>query len=112
MAEEVEAAIHAALPGVESVQTHLEPLGEQVEVSELASGDAIALITRVVADICGHPPRELRMLQTDEGLVAFLTIGLDPSLTLAAAHARASEIEERIRQERPEIADVHVHTEP
>ena len=31
---------------------------------------------------------------------------------LADAHARASEIEERIRSERPEIADVIVHTEP
>jgi len=28
------------------------------------------------------------------------------------AHARASAIEERIRRERPEIADVIVHTEP
>ena len=31
---------------------------------------------------------------------------------LDEAHARASEIEERIRRERPEIADVVVHTEP
>ena len=31
---------------------------------------------------------------------------------LDEAHARASEIEERIRRERPDIADVIVHTEP
>ncbi len=31
---------------------------------------------------------------------------------LAEAHARASEPEERIRREQPEIADVIVHTEP
>jgi divalent metal cation (Fe/Co/Zn/Cd) transporter len=57
-------------------------------------------------------PRALRFLDTDEGLVAFLTLGLDPGTTLDEAHRRASEIEERIRRERPEIADVIVHTEP
>jgi divalent metal cation (Fe/Co/Zn/Cd) transporter len=41
-----------------------------------------------------------------------VTLGLDPGTALADAHRRASEIEERIRRERPEIADVIVHTEP
>jgi len=43
---------------------------------------------------------------------AYLTLSLDPGTSLADAHARASEIEERIRRERPEISDVIVHTEP
>ena len=46
------------------------------------------------------------------GLLAYLTLALDPGTSLADAHARASEIEERIRRERPEISDVIVHTEP
>ena len=37
---------------------------------------------------------------------------VDPGAALAEAHARASEIEERVRRERPEIAQVIVHTEP
>ncbi|HAL25771.1 MAG TPA: cation transporter, partial [Chloroflexi bacterium] len=69
-------------------------------------------VARIVRDVTGAPPRESRFLRTDEGLVAFLTLGLDASVPLADAHARASEIEERIRRERPEIADVIVHTEP
>ena len=60
----------------------------------------------------GTPPRELRFLETDEGLILFLTLGLDPHTELQEAHARASRIEERIRSVRPEIADVIVHTEP
>jgi cation diffusion facilitator family transporter len=112
LASEVERAIVEAVPEVDSVKTHLEPLGEEVEGAELTASDAVAAIEGVVERACGTSPRELRMLQTPEGLVAFLTIGLDPSSTLADAHARASEIEERIRHERPEIADVHVHTEP
>ena len=68
---------------------------------------------RIVREITGHEPRELRFLQTDDGLVA--SPDARPrrrSSRLADAHARASEIEERIRRVRPEIADVVVHTEP
>ena len=54
----------------------------------------------------------MRFLRTDSGIVAFLTLGLDGTTRLEDAHARASEIEERIRLERPDIADVIVHTEP
>jgi divalent metal cation (Fe/Co/Zn/Cd) transporter len=54
----------------------------------------------------------MRMLETDDGLVLFLTLSLDPHTELSAAHERASTVEERIRSERPNIADVHVHTEP
>src|SRR5215467_7455936 len=60
----------------------------------------------------GAPPRELRFLRTDAGLVAFLTLGLDAGSSLDDAHTQASEIEARIRAEEPEIADVVVHTEP
>jgi divalent metal cation (Fe/Co/Zn/Cd) transporter len=37
---------------------------------------------------------------------------MDAARPLAAAHARAEEIEERIRRAHPRIADVIVHTEP
>ena len=108
VAEQVEAAIRSALPEVGSVQTHLEPLSEPSHAVELEPSE----VARIVAEVAGSPPREVRVLRTDEGLVAFLTLGLDPESTLAAAHARASEVEERLRAEHPEIADVIVHTEP
>jgi divalent metal cation (Fe/Co/Zn/Cd) transporter len=57
-------------------------------------------------------PRQLRFLQTEDGLVVFLTLGLDADSRLAEAHAQASEIEQAIRRSLPEIADVIVHTEP
>jgi divalent metal cation (Fe/Co/Zn/Cd) transporter len=69
-------------------------------------------VRRVVRELTGVEPRKLRFLRTESGLVAFLTLALDASTTLADAHRQASEIEERIRRERPEIADVIVHTEP
>jgi len=114
VAEEVEAAIHAALPGVESVQTHLEPLGEETSgraVDAAASEEEREAVRRIVAD-AGCESRGLRLFRTDAGLVVFLTLGIGADQALADAHARASEIEERIRRERPEVADVIVHTEP
>jgi cation diffusion facilitator family transporter len=108
LAEQVEAAITAAVPEIGSVQTHLEPLAEAASAVELAPGD----VERIVRQVVGAPPREVRVLRTGGGLVAFLTLGLDPASTLADAHARASEVEDRLRAEYPEIADVIVHTEP
>jgi divalent metal cation (Fe/Co/Zn/Cd) transporter len=113
VAEQVERAIRRAVPAVDAVQTHLEPLGEATAVQTAENVEADAqVVRRVVRDALGRDPRELRFLQTDDGLVAFLTLGLDPSDSLAEAHTQASDVEARIRQERPEIADVIVHTEP
>jgi cation diffusion facilitator family transporter len=109
IAEQVERAIERAVPEVSTVQTHLEPLGEEAAGTEVA-GDA-ATVRRIVRAELGIDPAGLRFVDTDEGLVAYLTLRLG-SDTLAAAHADASRIEELIRRERPEIADVVVHTEP
>ena len=113
IAEEVERAIVDAVPEVDVVQTHLEPLAEAGEGTLRPRPPRTPpRSTRIVFDSIGEPPREFRLLETTEGLVAFVTLGLDAGSTLADAHARASEIEERIRRERPDIADVIVHTEP
>jgi cation diffusion facilitator family transporter len=110
IAEEVERAIRQAAPEVASVQTHLEPLAEESAAAEVA-GDA-ETVARIVRRETGGEPLELRFLDTGEGLVAFLTLKVDGATPLADAHAEASRVEELIRRERPEIADVIVHTEP
>ena len=115
VATEVERAIVESIPEVDAVQTHVEPLAEPGPGRTAAEADVgrhADAVGRVVREATGGPPRELRFVRTDDGLVAFLTLGLDPSSPLSEAHARASEIEERIRHAAPEIADVIVHTEP
>ena len=111
IAEQLESAICAAVPEIAGVQTHLEPLAETQEAREVQAADEAA-VRRIVREATGTEPRSLRFLRTDGGLVAFLTLGLEGTSRLDDAHARASEIEEHIRRERPEIADVIVHTEP
>src|SRR5205085_2161242 len=77
---QVESAIEAALPEVDSVQTHLEPLREEAagrRPDDASVAEGRAAIAQAVEDATGEPPREVRFLDTPEGLVAYLTIGID-----------------------------------
>jgi cation diffusion facilitator family transporter len=110
IAEQVERAIAAAVPEAAAVRTHLEPWKEPAPAEE-ADIDQAA-IEAAVREETGSTPRELRFVRTDDGIVAFLTVGLEGRGSLADAHVRASALEERVRRAVPEIADVVVHTEP
>jgi divalent metal cation (Fe/Co/Zn/Cd) transporter len=112
VATEVEQSIVGSVPEVDEVRTHLEPIAEAEEGRSVDEAAGRELVERIVRETTGQAPRELRFLHTDRGLLAYLTLGLDASTSLAEAHTRASEVEERIRREQPEIADVIVHTEP
>ncbi len=109
IAEQVERAICSAVPEVEDVRTHLEPLTEAASAQEVAV-DAAA-VERAVREETGAAPRELRFVRTDDGLVAFLTLALAGNESLTDAHARASAVEERVRAAVPGRRRV-VHTEP
>ena len=110
IAEEVEEAIRAAAPDVRAVQTHLEPL------TELAPGRVVphdpSEIERAVVAVTGSRPRELRTLDTKDGLVVLVTLALQGNVSLAGAHDEATAVSERIRNALPGVADVVVHTEP
>ena len=93
MASEVERAIVESVAEVDAVQTHLEPLKEAGEGR--SADDAVAdraVVERIVREATGAEQRELRFLRTDDGLLAYLTIGLDPtrrSPTRTCARARS-----------------------
>lgn len=114
VAERVEAAIRAT-PGVDDVYTHLEPLERPLVASDkLGASDEIERerITRLVVDRTGRPPRELRLLDTDDGLVVFVSVAAARDIGLPDAHELASRLEDDIRDGQPQVADVVVHTEP
>jgi cation diffusion facilitator family transporter len=115
IAEQVEGAIRASVPEVEVVRTHLEPLSEEGEGRRPVQADVEAdaeWVQKIVVEETGNAARELRFLETEDGLVVFLTLALDPQSDLQHAHGMASAVEERIQRGRPRIAGVHVHTEP
>jgi len=115
IASRVEAAIREELPDVDAVHTHLEPLGVETEaraVGSDATGRERDAVARLVEGATGRAPRELRLYRTPAGLVVFLTLAVGPDEELASAHAYASEIERRLHEALPDIAEVIVHTEP
>jgi divalent metal cation (Fe/Co/Zn/Cd) transporter len=115
IAEQVERAIRESVPEVAGVQTHLEPLAKGAAGTHPRAAEVAAdrdTVARIVRETTGVEPQELRFVTTDRGLVAYLTLKLGGDTELADAHELASRIEEAIRHERPEIADVVVHTEP
>ena len=97
-------------PEVCGVQTHLEPLADTEPGRGLAHDPDE--VERAVVSITGRRPREVRTLSTDGGLVVLVTLALDRDATVAAAHAEATAVSQRIRDALPGVADVVVHTEP
>ncbi len=110
LAEQVERAIVDGVPEAVEVQSHLEPLAEPAAGREVSQDPAA--IEGIVRELTGAPPRSVRFLHTRDGLVVFLTVALDPSVSLSAAHATASTVEVRIHAALPGVDEVIVHTEP
>ena len=80
-----------------------------------AQPDAVgneAAIRALVSRRSGRAPRQLSILEAPRGRVVFLTVAVDDTIGLAEAHRTASQLEEDIRRDRPDLADVVVHTEP
>jgi cation diffusion facilitator family transporter len=114
IAERIERAIRER-PGVADVQTHLEPLERKLTAQPPdpeADRNATREVERLVRERTGRSPQKVRLLSTDAGRVLFLTLGVEPGESLADAHRLAGELEEELRQQAPDIADVVVHTEP
>jgi divalent metal cation (Fe/Co/Zn/Cd) transporter len=113
VAERVEAALRAELH-VQDVHTHLEPLELPLVAQGAGPTDDAERdrISELVLQRTGRPPRELRLLHTDAGLVVFVSVAAGVDSRLPAAHELASRLEDDIREAQPHMTDVVVHTEP
>jgi len=110
--ERIEQAIRAR-PDVSEVQTHLEPLERPLRANPATTStdlDAIRDIKRIVLERTGKEPRGTTLLRTEAGRVVFLTLGVGADTSLVEAHQLGSELEEELRLQVPDIADVVVHT--
>ncbi|MGZ4412242.1 MAG: cation diffusion facilitator family transporter [Gaiellaceae bacterium] len=110
---QVEEAIRKAAPELQVVQIHTEPLTEPLEASEPESPvrDDLERVVRAVVEREDASLEQLLPIETDRGTVLFLTLALDPRLTLAEAHRIASEIEETIHA-RAGVTEVVIKTRP
>jgi cation diffusion facilitator family transporter len=114
VAERVERSIRER-PEVIDVQTHLEPLERPLEAvlaDERADAQTVHEVEQLVTQRTGAAPLMVKLLLTDSGRVVFLTLKVGAGQKLIAAHALASELEDELRGQIADIADVVVHTEP
>lgn len=115
VATAVEAAIVGACPRIADVATHLEPLHDPTvgrATSRTETARLAAHVGAVVAELSGRPPNDVRFTNTEDGLVAFVDIALDPGCSLARAHDIGGAVRGRLRREIAELDDALVHTEP
>jgi cation diffusion facilitator family transporter len=114
ISERVELAIRTS-PGVSDVQSHLEPLEQPLRAQPAQAGEereALAEIRGLLSERGGMELRSLRLMSTEAGRVVFLTVGVGAAASLVEAHRVASELEDQLRRQLPQIAEVVVHTEP
>jgi cation diffusion facilitator family transporter len=113
--ERLEAAVHAAVPEIRSVHTHIEPLSRTDWASAPpadATAEERAAVEETVRGITGSLPASVRFRDAERGRVALVTITLPGEQPLPAAHHDAGRIEEAVRERCPGLTDVIVHTEP
>jgi divalent metal cation (Fe/Co/Zn/Cd) transporter len=112
---ELERSVRATIPEVGRVYTHIEPLDETDWATKPDRDEVEAersVIDEAVRRHTGRPPRRIRFRDSERGRIAFVTIELPGGQPLRSAHRRAGLIEADVRDQRPELADVVVHTEP
>jgi divalent metal cation (Fe/Co/Zn/Cd) transporter len=114
-ADRVEASIHAALPELARIDTHIEPLSETANASTPGRDEVTAdreAIDELVRRHTGSAPVDVNFRDAGQGRVAIITVALPAEESLREAHRHAGRIEEELRERRPDLADAVVHTEP
>ncbi|MBC7262249.1 MAG: hypothetical protein H5T63_09560, partial [Chloroflexi bacterium] len=107
--------IKVQIPEIAEISTHIEPISVASTVYDQLSDDSE--IAQKVREIASSVP-EVRdchgvtVYKAEGKLFLALHCALDEQLPIAQAHDIATAIEERIKQECPEIARISVHVEP
>jgi cation diffusion facilitator family transporter len=112
---QLEAGIKAAVPELRRIHTHIEPLAATDWAVRPAGGEVAeqrAVIDDVVRRYTGAPPEQVSFRDAERGRIALVTIALPAEQPLGAAHQRAGDIEEAVRERCPQLVDIIVHTEP
>jgi cation diffusion facilitator family transporter len=99
-------ALVIAKIGVDIIRESASPLMDKVI---MPPDEVVQVAMSVPGVVSSHRARS----RGHEGAVyADLHIRVDPELTTAQAHAIAHEVQDRLREARPEIQDVTIHVEP
>lgn len=116
LASEFESSLHEVLPWVDSIVTHLEPVGD-VSASLRASPaeeEEVARVVELLRKELGLPfhPHAVRVHRVDRKLSLAFHVALDANLTLTEAHAFTDRLEALLRKRIPELSRITIRIEP
>jgi cation diffusion facilitator family transporter len=117
IASRLEGSIRDELGPDTEVETHIEPLvvaslaGRNVG-GALAERVKLSLVTRAAEVVRVTDIHNVRVRQTDHGLVVNYHCRVDPALDVTTVHDLVDTIEQRARGDVPEIVRIVSHTEP
>jgi cation diffusion facilitator family transporter len=105
-----------AVPGIDRVVTHIDPVGEvsAVQQSEPADdGPVREALERIRAEH-GSPfaPRELNVRRAGDNLSVSFVLPMPPTMSIAEAHAAGERVERDLRARFPRLERVVIRVEP
>lgn len=108
IAHQVQRKLEETLPGVRDVVIHVEP---QHYASHAPQPDLFASVDKVAHSL-GIMVHHLNAHEVNGRYAVDLHLEVSDKLTLGQAHAQASLLEDRIKAQIPEIAEISTHIEP
>ena len=111
-----EEAVHAAVPGLDRIFTHIEPIGKEAAILPLPPATEKAIRRKVIelATRLGmaSKPHDILVEKTGDEICVSLHCSLDPETPFSEAHRFSERLETEIRHHLPRVGRVLIHVEP
>lgn len=117
LATELEDRGKQALSQVDTITTHIEPMGETVPVARqphfFAEKPLLDKAKTITDEICGEKSaHNMRLWEENDGWTLSMHCKLDGDLSIVAAHALSRQAEDALRREIPALQRAVIHMEP
>jgi cation diffusion facilitator family transporter len=111
-----EESLHAALPDLGEIVTHIEPAGDSTLRRPASPADEARLMRSIqaVADSLAVKcePHQVNVRRVEEDLVVSFHCLISPDIAIRDAHAFTEQFERALRAREPELGRVVIHVEP
>ncbi|HEY5119816.1 MAG TPA: cation transporter dimerization domain-containing protein, partial [Anaerolineales bacterium] len=111
-----EESLHAALPDLGEIVTHIEPAGDST-LRRPASPEDEARLMRSIREVADSlavkcEPHQVNVRRVEEDLVVSFHCLFSPDIAIRDAHAFTEQFERALRAREPELGRVVIHVEP
>jgi cation diffusion facilitator family transporter len=111
-----EESLHAALPDISEIVTHIEPAGDST-LRRAASPEDEARLMRSIREVADSlavkcEPHQVNVRRVEGDLVVTFHCLFSPDIAIREAHALTEQFERALRVREPELGRVVIHVEP